>query len=157
MDLKEIRQIIRMLDNTQISEVEIKRGEESLRITRAVCTPAPQPVFQPQAFYQVSPPPSGSGMVVMENPAAVADKRDANTVVITSPMVGTFYRAREPEAPPLVQVGDMVDKQQPLAIIEAMKLMNEIESEYSGRIVAILKENASLVEYGEELFIISPT
>ncbi|MBF0612810.1 MAG: acetyl-CoA carboxylase biotin carboxyl carrier protein [Magnetococcales bacterium] len=157
MDLKDIRQLIRMLDDTLISEIEIKNGEDTLRITRAVGGSVVQPVYQPMPMMSGQPTSvSGSSMVVVEKPEASAVGRDPNTVVITSPMVGTFYRSRDPESPPLIQVGDMVEKRQPLAIIEAMKLMNEIESEYSGRIVAILKENASLVEYGEELFIISP-
>lgn len=158
MDLKEIRQLLKMLDGTDVAELEIKEGGNTVRISRALGSPqgAMQPMFQP--LYASAPPaqhapaasapaPEAPGPVGSDSPSGLA---------ITSPMVGTFYRSSSPESGPFVQEGDVVQKGQVLCIIEAMKLMNEIESELSGRVVRILKDNASPVEYGEELFIIEP-
>lgn len=163
MDLKELRQLIRMLEGTQISEVEIRKDDSTVRITRAICPPpavaspvAMGPYMQSFMMPQQQMPQS---MVATTPEAWEKSPRPEvvdTLVAITSPMIGTFYRAISPEAEPIIHVGDIVEKGQVLCLIEAMKLMNEIESDMSGRIVRILKENATPVEFGEELFLIEP-
>jgi acetyl-CoA carboxylase biotin carboxyl carrier protein len=175
MDLKEIRQLIAMLKGTDVTEIELRRGDQVLRLNRSL---APDPAalsialrsngfavsgtapFADPAMMQAGAGfPSqqvARGADMMPQPVAAAQPEFPNAVAITSPMVGTFYHATSPEAPPFIKVGDVVKKDQILCIIEAMKLMNEIEAERPGRIVKILKENASPVEFGEELFLLEP-
>ena len=150
MDLDEIQKLISFLDGTDVSEVEITKEGSTVRVTRYSATPPPAPVYAaaPVAPMQVAAVP---GAPVPEAPPLVP-----NGQVVTSPMVGTFYRTPSPDSSAFVQEGDVVKKGQVVCIIEAMKLMNEIESEFSGRIVKIFKDNASPVEFGEELFLIEP-
>ncbi|MBF0271260.1 MAG: acetyl-CoA carboxylase biotin carboxyl carrier protein [Magnetococcales bacterium] len=157
-DLREIRQFIRFLSDTDVAEVEIKEDGRTLRITRAQPAPpvaAPAPFVARPAQYAVPavalPPPASFV------PSSSAGETRETTVAITAPMVGTFYKAASPESAPFVKLGDMVKKGQVVCIIEAMKLMNEIESEVSGRVVSIIKENATPVEYGEEMFLVEPS
>ncbi|MEO5347070.1 MAG: acetyl-CoA carboxylase biotin carboxyl carrier protein [Magnetococcus sp. YQC-9] len=159
-DLREIRQFIRFLSDTDVAEVEIKEEEgRSLRITRATAQPAPvQPIAPaliarpaPLAVPAVALPPPTPFM-----PSSAQDDSRETAIAITAPMVGTFYKAASPESAPFVKLGDIVKKGQVVCIIEAMKLMNEIESEVSGRVVSIIKENATPVEYGEEMFLVEP-
>ncbi|WP_130471343.1 acetyl-CoA carboxylase biotin carboxyl carrier protein [Candidatus Magnetaquicoccus inordinatus] len=166
MDLKEIRQLIKMLAGTDVAEIEIREEAQTVRISRHLASQhdtAP-PAFSPMVTYAAPQP------VAMSAPVAVAVDTQAmppvgkstesmasdKTLTITSPMVGTYYQSNSPEAPPLVAHGDIIKKGQVVCIIEAMKLMNAIEAEHSGRVVSILKENASPVEYGEPLFILEP-
>ncbi|MBF0456221.1 MAG: acetyl-CoA carboxylase biotin carboxyl carrier protein [Magnetococcales bacterium] len=153
MDLKEIRQLIRFLSGTDVSEIEITEENQTVRINRAPAgsgnitysvTPdqLPQPVYTQQA-----PPPAAAPA---KSEPASQEKSSGPT--INSPMVGTFYLAPSPESSQFVSEGDRVQKGQVVCIVEAMKLMNEIESEISGRVVRILKDNATPVEYGEPLF-----
>ncbi|MBF0180612.1 MAG: acetyl-CoA carboxylase biotin carboxyl carrier protein [Magnetococcales bacterium] len=156
-NLREIRQFIRFLADTDIAEVEITEEGRTLRIKRAtgeavapVMTRPVQMVLPPAPAIPPLPPP--------QTMAPSGDKEGrGSTVAITAPMVGTFYKAASPETAPFVRLGDVVKKGQVVCIIEAMKLMNEIESEVSGRVVSIVKENATPVEYGEEMFLIEPT
>ncbi|MEO5355180.1 MAG: acetyl-CoA carboxylase biotin carboxyl carrier protein [Magnetococcus sp. XQGC-1] len=158
MDLREIRQLIKMLDGTDISELEVREEAQTVRIVRQpasglqAVSPVPQPMvsYTPPAAHFFAPPTIQAQRTQEEKAAAT------NTVTIQSPMVGTYYQANSPDAPPLVAQGDVIKKGQVVCIIEAMKLMNEIESEYAGRVVSILKENATPVEYGEPLFILEP-
>ncbi|MBF0614453.1 MAG: acetyl-CoA carboxylase biotin carboxyl carrier protein [Magnetococcales bacterium] len=157
-DLREIRQFIRFLSDTDVAEVEIKEEGRSLRITRT--QPAPPPVLTATAPL-ASRPAMAVPAVALPSPAqfvpaSSAEEMRETTIAITAPMVGTFYKAASPESAPFVKLGDMVKKGQVVCIIEAMKLMNEIESEVSGRVVSILKENATPVEYGEEMFLVEP-
>ncbi|MBF0427927.1 MAG: acetyl-CoA carboxylase biotin carboxyl carrier protein [Magnetococcales bacterium] len=168
-DLREIRQFIRFLSGTDIAEVEITEEGRTLRITRATATPpvvAAPPPLPPQPLTphvvqhrsgQVALPPMAWSTSVAPTPAPKSneDSRDG-TVPIIAPMVGTFYKAASAESAPFVKLGDVVKKGQVVCIIEAMKLMNEIESEVSGRVVSIIKENATPVEYGEEMFLVEP-
>lgn len=172
MKFKGLRKIVRTLEGTNVSELEIREENLSVRVVRAVCPPLPvsaspmmtaMPMtpFVPSFMTQpqmAAPPSSGGEARVLEVPRSeVAPPPPApNLVAITSPMIGTFYRAISPEVEPFVEVNDMVEKGQALCIIEAMKLMNEIDSDVSGRIVRILKQNATPVEFGEELFLIEP-
>lgn len=154
MDLRKLKKLIEMVEESGIAEIEITEGEEKVRITRANPTPisyaAPQPTqfYMPQAAAPAAAPAASSAPVV-EAPAAVEGE------TIKSPMVGTFYRSPSPGAKSFVEVGQQVNVGDPLCIIEAMKLLNEIEAERAGTIKAILIENGQPVEYGEPLFIIA--
>ena len=154
MDIRKIKKMIELLEESGIAEIEIKEGEESLRIARAlpgqqmatyVAAPAPGPVVQPAApvAAPVAPPPD-SGVV----------RAAAGEHVVTAPMVGTYYSAPTPGAKLFVELGDEVEVGQVLCIIEAMKMMNQIESEKAGRVRAIMVKNGEPVEFGQPLFII---
>ncbi|MFA9460109.1 acetyl-CoA carboxylase biotin carboxyl carrier protein [Thiohalorhabdus methylotrophus] len=151
MDIRKIRRLIELLEDSDVTEIEIAEGEESVRITRgapaAAQVPAPAPV-QPAPSHQAPQAPAAGS----EAPAA----EEETGIKVEAPMVGTFYRASSPESEPFVREGDRVNVGDTLCIIEAMKLFNEIESEYSGRVKKILAENAQPVEYGEPLFLIEP-
>jgi len=156
MDIKDLKTLIKMITETDITEFELETNGEKVRIQRgrpaeAVSYALPQPVAVPQPVaLPVSAP-------AQEKPAATAVSAEAEkSQTITSPIVGTMYRAPAPDAPPFVEVGQTVEKGQILCIVEAMKLMNEIEAEYRCRIVRICKENAQPVEYGEALFLVEP-
>ena len=150
MNIDEIKELIEILNNTDIAELSVE--SEGVRISikkgsawQAAFTPPPAAALPPQAREETPAP----------QPAAADDmaEDDERYIKVTAPMVGTFYRAPAPDAAPYVSVGDVVEVGQPLCIIEAMKLMNEIESEVRGRIVKILVENEEPVEYGEPLFL----
>ncbi|MFO1386521.1 MAG: acetyl-CoA carboxylase biotin carboxyl carrier protein [Chitinivorax sp.] len=155
MDLRKLKKLIEMVEESGIAEIEITEGEEKVRITRAnpqpVAYAAPQPtqIYMPQA----APMPAAAAPVA---PAPAAEAAPAiEGEAIKSPMVGTFYRSPSPGAKAFVEVGQQVNVGDPLCIIEAMKLLNEIEAERAGTIKAILIENGQPVEYGEPLFIIA--
>jgi acetyl-CoA carboxylase biotin carboxyl carrier protein len=143
--LGEIRRLIGLVRRTGIGELEISAGGRTVRISATArnASGAPAPVVA------AAPAPSTPA------PAAPAPAADQH-VAITSPMVGTFYRAPAPDADPYIEAGDIVDVGQTVCIVEAMKLMNEIESEVRGRIVKILVENAQPVEFGQRLFLVEP-
>jgi acetyl-CoA carboxylase biotin carboxyl carrier protein len=149
MDLRKLKTLIDLVETSGIAELEIQEGEERVRITRASAY-APQPVmFQapaqlPAAVAVASPPAA-------EVPSAPVE--EGHTV--KSPMVGTFYRAASPGAPAFVEVGDSIAQGDTLCIVEAMKLMNEIEADAAGTIKAILVENGQPVEFGQPLFLLS--
>lgn len=160
MDFKEIKLLIKMVTETDITEFELEGADEKIRIKRGS---APEVVHYQAAppmvsISQAAPttatfPPAGVGSAPPPALEATAPEKGQNVV---SPIVGTFYRAPAPDAPPYVEVGQVVEKGQVLCIVEAMKLMNEIEAEYRGKIVKICKENAQPVEFGDPLFIIEP-
>ena len=151
--LHELRRLIRLVQRTGIGELELNSGGRSVRISAnpgnggagAHFVAAPHAAPTPAA-----PPPAAA-------PAAAAPSAPAsNQKTVVSPMVGTFYRAPAPDADPFVEVGDVVEVGQTVCIIEAMKLMNEIEAETKGRVAQILVENAQPVEFGQKLFLIDP-
>jgi len=144
MTIKEIKEILDLFNSTDVAELEVQRGENRVRVRRA-------PV---EATHVVSSAPSAATPVVAPVAAAAAPAPavEDNTTVVRSPIVGTYYDAPSPDAPPFVKVGDVVEKGQVLCIIESMKLMNEIEAEAAGTVVAKLLENGRPVEYGEALF-----
>jgi len=149
MNVKEIREILELLKGTDVSELEVSRGENVLKVRRgAVLEPRPLPASRP-ASEPPQPPPAPAAIPKPESPPKAAAKE------IVSPIVGTFYRAPAPDAAPFVEVGMRVTKGQILCIVEAMKIMNQIESDASGTVVAILVENAQPVAYGQSLFHIS--
>lgn len=152
MDLRKLKKLIDLVEESGIAEIEVTEGEEKVRITRSLA--APQPVYAAAPAVAAAPAPA----VAAAAPAAAAGapaapERDLSKAQ-TSPMVGTFYRAPGPNAPVFVEVGQSVNAGDTLCIIEAMKLMNEIEAEKSGVVKEILVENGTPVEYGEPLFII---
>jgi acetyl-CoA carboxylase biotin carboxyl carrier protein len=149
MDLRKLKKLIDLVQESGIGEIEITEGEEKVRISRQGAGGAPimmaAPAMQPMAMQA-----SAAGA-----PAAVAAApAEPQGHVVKSPMVGTFYRAPSPGAPTFIEVGQAVTKGQTLCIIEAMKLLNEIESDASGTVKAILVENGQPVEYGQGLFVI---
>ena len=149
MDLRKLKKLIDLVEESGIAEIEVTEGEEKVRITRAT---AAQPVFAaPAAIAPVAAAPVADAPAPAVSAApAVRDLSNAQK----SPMVGTFYRAPGPNAPAFVEIGQQVKAGDTLCIIEAMKLMNEIEAEKSGVIKEILVDNGTPVEYGEPLFII---
>lgn len=149
MDLRKLKKLIDLVEESGIAEIEVTEGEEKVRITRST---APQAVYAapaPVAAPVAAPAPASAPAAA---PAAAPATNHANAQ--KSPMVGTFYRAPSPSAPAFVEVGQSVKEGDTLCIIEAMKLMNEIEAEKSGVVKAILVENGQPVEFGEPLFVI---
>ncbi len=149
MDLRKLKKLIDLVEESGIAEIEVTEGEEKVRITRSVAAPAVQTVYA-AAPAPVAAPAAAQTASAPAAPAAPANHANAQK----SPMVGTFYRAASPTSDPFVEVGQTVKEGQTLCIIEAMKLMNEIEAEKSGVVKAILVENGTPVEYGEPLFVI---
>jgi oxaloacetate decarboxylase alpha subunit len=154
MNLKDIKELIEMLKDTDISELEVERAGVKVRLRKGGEV-SYQPVM-PRMEYAHAPMAAPARTEAAAPAAATAEPAKTNQVKVTSPIVGTFYRAPAPDKPPYVQVGDTVKKGQVLCIVEAMKLMNEIESETSGKVVQILLENGKPVEYGQTLFVIEP-
>ena len=143
MDIRKIKKLIELLEESGVAEIEIREGEESVRISRAM---APQH-YAPQQHYAVSPaPPAPAVAEVPEVPAGQTVK---------SPMVGTFYASSSPDNAPFAQVGQTIKVGDTLCIIEAMKLMNPIEAEVAGTITAVLVQNGHPVEYEQPLFIVT--
>jgi acetyl-CoA carboxylase biotin carboxyl carrier protein len=148
MDLRKLKTLIELVETSGIAELEIQEGEERVRITRAL-GPAQQTVMlQPPPAPATATPGVPSGIA----PVAPAPLEGH---VVKSPMVGTFYRSASPGAEPFVEVGDTVETGDALCIVEAMKLMNEIEADAAGTIKAILVENGQPVEFGQPLFVIA--
>ncbi len=146
MDIRKVKKLIELLEESGIDELEIREGEESVRISRH----SKQPAFMQQPMY--APAPAPAAPVAAEAAAPAAAK--LNGTVVRSPMVGTFYRASGPTSANFVEVGQSVKKGDILCIVEAMKMMNHIEAETSGVIESILGENGQPVEYDQPLFTI---
>ncbi len=157
MNLKELKELIEMLKDTDISEVEIERSGVKVRLRKGgdvTFHPAmPRMEYPPASIVAPAVPEAMAPAASVEKPAEAAK---SSQIKVTSPIVGTFYRSSSPDKPAYVEAGDTVKKGQVLCIIEAMKLMNEIESETSGKIIQILVENGHPVEYGQPLFVIEP-
>ena len=153
MDLRKLKKLIDLVQESGIGEIEITEGEEKVRISRQA---AAAPMMLAQAMSPLALPQQGMAGSA-SGPSAVpttAEPEEAKGHTLKSPMVGTFYRASSPGAAVFVEVGQSVTKGQTLCIIEAMKLLNEIESDVAGTIKAILVENGQPVEYGQPLFLI---
>jgi acetyl-CoA carboxylase biotin carboxyl carrier protein len=152
MDIRKVKKLIELLDESGVAEIEIKEGEESVRISRY--SQLAQPIMAPASY--APPPPVAAAPA--STPADVSPAETAAESIeghaIKSPMVGTFYRAPSPGATPFVEVGQSVNAGDTLCIIEAMKLLNQIEADRAGKIKAILVENGQPVEYDQPLFII---
>jgi acetyl-CoA carboxylase biotin carboxyl carrier protein len=150
MDLRKLKTLIELVETSGIAELEIQEGEERVRITRATAAAA-QSVTVQTAQHAAAPPPATlpAAAAAAETPPAEPEGHH-----VKSPMVGTFYRSATPGSKPFVEIGDTVEEGATLCIIEAMKLMNEIESDKSGVVKAILTENGQPVEFGQPLFLI---
>ena len=147
--LAEIRRLIRLVQRTGIGELELSSNGRTVRISAAAAPSA-------SVAASAAAPPAGGAPAAAPAAAVAAAPATDHHVAITSPMVGTFYRAPAPDADPYVEVGNMIDVGQTVCIVEAMKLMNEIESEVRGKVVKILVENAQSVEFGQRLFLVEP-
>ncbi|MEO0895960.1 MAG: acetyl-CoA carboxylase biotin carboxyl carrier protein [Bacteroidota bacterium] len=168
MEFKEIQEILKLVNKTNLTEVEIEKDDFKIKIKRkapesnviytqqAPAMPAAIAPVQPQVpVAPASPEPAVEKKAAPAAEAPVtATASSANMKEFKAPMIGTFYRATNPESAPFVKVGDVVEKGQVLCIIEAMKLFNEIEAEFSGKIVKILTEDSQPVEYDQPLFLI---
>jgi len=159
MDLRKLKTLIDLVSESNISELEITEAEGKVRIVKASGAPgyhAPPPQPMPQeaataaaaAAAAIAATATAAAVLAAEAPASPEGK------VIKSPMVGTFYRAASPGAKPFVEVGDAVKEGEPVCIIEAMKIMNEIEADCSGKILRMLCENGQAVEFGQPLYIV---
>jgi acetyl-CoA carboxylase biotin carboxyl carrier protein len=159
MTTEEIKELIRVVQDTGIAELEVQRGEDRVRIRNA-CVPGQDIVLPAAPPLQTGTAPSASHVAASESrplasvsPSQQESERDT---VVKSPIVGTYYDAPSPGADPFVKVGDQVHPKQVICIIESMKLMNEIEAEVAGIVIAKLVENGRPVEYGESLLTIRP-
>ena len=151
MDLRKLKKLIDLVEESGISELELTEGEEKVRISRAM-----MPSQQPIAHYMASPQLVATATHATPVPvAAVPLVAEVEGHVVKSPMVGTFYRSSSPDSKAFIDVGSKVAVGETLCIIEAMKLLNEIECDFAGEIKKILVENGQPVEYGEPLFIIN--
>src|SRR5713101_4914569 len=164
MNQKELKELIEFLIEKDIAEFEMERGDVKVRIKRAA-EPAASAAAPEARYFAVhsAPPPApeiGTAPAVTSAPATPAPPKEVapeeGLHVVRSPIVGTFYEAPSPGAPPFVKPGDMVEIGQVLCIVEAMKLMNEIESDVAGEIVKKLVTKGQPIEYGQELFVIRP-
>ena len=163
MDFKQIQELIKMINKSNIGEVSIEekgfkltiKQKEEPAIQQVIAAPVQGPQitsFSPVPATAPQPQPTTQA----EKPAKAAEAPAGNTVTIKSPMIGTFYRSASPDKPPFANVGDEVTPGKVVCIIEAMKLFNEIESEVAGKIVKVLVEDASPVEYDQPLFLVEP-
>lgn len=151
MDLKELKALLRLMEGNDVEELEVEEGGRRIRIRRRSAPPLVPPAAMVAASHVSAP---GVVTASLSAPAAVPDT--TGLVGVESPMVGTFFRAPAPGAEPYVKEGDLVQKGTVLCVIEAMKLMNEVESEVKGRIARIPAQNGQPVEFGQTLFLIEP-
>ncbi|MBI5637545.1 MAG: acetyl-CoA carboxylase biotin carboxyl carrier protein [Nitrospinae bacterium] len=160
MDIEELKKLVKLVEKSDIKELEIEEEGRKIRIVKGGQEAAPMmPMQYMQPVQQAAPPAAAARTAAPAAPgteAAAEAEDDGKYHNVKSPMVGTFYRASAEDAEPFAKEGDIVSKGQTLCIIEAMKLMNEIESDIGGRVVKILAENGSPVEFGETLFKIEP-
>jgi acetyl-CoA carboxylase biotin carboxyl carrier protein len=154
MTIEEIKELLKIFNESGVGELELQRGKDLLRIRKAV-EPAGAPVVQTAPPSQSPNPPAAAAAAPVPQPVRIPEP-ETNQVLVKSPIVGTFYESSSPGAAPFVKVGDPVEPGQILCIIESMKLMNEIEAEVAGVIAAKLVESGRPVEYGEALFAILP-
>ena len=152
MDIRKIKKLIELLEESNLTEIEIVEGEESVRLTRGAATaaPMPAPVSAPQVIAAPPAAPAETGPVVSPDDSESVPEGQ----LVRAPMVGTYYSASGPESEPFVSMGQKVAVGDTLCIIEAMKMFNQIESDFSGTVVAILVENGQPVEFDEPLFVI---
>jgi len=152
MDIRKVKKLIELLEESNLTEIEIVEGEESVRLSRGGMYAAPQP---PQVFTPPAPPGHTSPAQQTARAEPTAEKEEVpEGEVLRAPMVGTFYSSPSPEAEPFVALGQTVSEGETLCIIEAMKMFNQIEAEVSGTVVAILAENGQPVEFDQPLFVI---
>ena len=150
MDIRKVKKLIELLEESGVAEIEIKEGEESVRISRHPRMAMQAPMAAASPIVQSAPPPAAATPAT----AAGEHKPRDDEYTVTSPMVGTYYSAASPGAKAFVEIGSEIKVGQILCIIEAMKMMNQIESDKAGRVSAILAKNGEPVEFGQPLFII---
>ena len=153
MDIRKVKKLIELLEESGIAEIEIHEGEESVRISRGGSAPLPQ------TMVNVPPVDASSSLKTQlsNNENSSSDDYSDEGEVITAPMVGIFYSSPSPDQPPFVNKGQNIKTGDVLCIIEAMKIMNQIEADIDGKLVRILVENGDPVEYGQPLFVINPS
>ena len=160
MDLRKLKKLIDLVEDSGIAELEVTEGEEKVKIVKGGTAGKEVVVLSPSAV-PASAPAVQAAAVAPATPPTTPAPAEAPTAleghIVKSPMVGTFYRAGAPGAKPFVEVGDTVKVGQTICVIEAMKLMNEIEADVSGQVARVLVENGQPVEYGEPLFALRPT
>ncbi len=161
MKIKDIEKLIKLLDESSVNEIEIKSFGKYIRVSKVIRSNISQgetviPISPSQVQKKIEEKPEIEKVQEKKEEVKVSKDKREGLVAIKAPLVGTFYRAPAPDAPPYVEVGDRVKKGQVLCIIEAMKIMNEIESDVDGTVVEILVKNEEPVEYGQELFLIKP-
>lgn len=155
MDIRKVKKLIELLEESGLSELEITEGEESIRISRSVTSTAVQYTLPPQPMpLAAQPPAAGAAAARPAGTVAVSEEPAGHRVL--SPMVGTYFEAPSPGAATFVKIGDQVQAGDTLCIIEAMKMMNQIEADVAGKVVAALAKNGEPVEFGQPLFIIAP-
>ena len=164
MDYKEIVNLMKEMNKTNLTKLEIEENgvkicleKEAAVVSAAqpmIANPVAMPGYAPAAVIQSQAVAQTAVVTPVSNEGSGKEQEEAGTKKITSPMVGTFYTAASPDKPPFVKIGDKVKKGQTICIIEAMKLMNEIESEHDGEIVKILINNEEMVEFGQPMFLI---
>jgi len=148
MDIRKVKKLIEMLESSELEEIEIHEGEESVRLVKNKTETVVTHQVQPNQLDKV---------VESSKPLQKLDPLIENSEgeVITSPMVGTFYAAASPGAKPFISVGDEIQEGDVVCIVEAMKMMNEIKSDYSGKVISVLAENSEPVEFGQALFVVA--
>jgi acetyl-CoA carboxylase biotin carboxyl carrier protein len=156
MDIRKVKKLIELLDETGVAEIEIKEGEESVRISRHPTGAAAGMHMMPAHAMHYAPPPPPMAAPAPPAPAAAAPAAATQNPdqVVTAPMVGTFYASPAPGAKAFVEIGSEVKPGDVLCIIEAMKMMNQIESDKAGKVVSVLVKNGDPVEFGQPLFVI---
>ncbi len=152
MNLKEIKEMITLMNENDLCELEVEKDGTKIKIKKNPCELPESFRVQPPSYRVEAPLPPQS----IENFVPATSGTTKTTKEITSPMVGTFYRAPSPESPPFIEAGQMVEIGQVVCIIEAMKLMNEIKSDIRGKIAEVAVENAQPVEFGQTLFVVEP-
>ena len=159
MDIKDIQNLIRFVSKAEVAEVSIKQDDIEIKIKTLASVPAQvasQQFYVPQAPVAQTAAPQAPAAALANNSTSQTEEENSNLITVKSPMIGTFYRSAGPGKEPFVGVGDSIAPGKVLCIVEAMKLFNEIESEVSGKIVKILVDDASPVEYDQPLFLVDP-
>jgi acetyl-CoA carboxylase biotin carboxyl carrier protein len=149
-DVRKIRRLVELMKEHDLTEIDLQEGEVRIQLRRGPGAGQPLLLASPAPVAAVAPPMPALNSPTAATPAAAT--KAADTLVIKSPMVGTFYSAPDPESPPFVKVGDPIGPETIVCIVEAMKVFNQIPAEVSGRIVAVLAENGAPVEFGQPLF-----
>tara|TARA_B100000579_G_scaffold220534_1_gene180360 strand:- start:27 stop:497 length:471 start_codon:yes stop_codon:yes gene_type:complete len=155
MDIRKVKKLIEMLEESQLNEIEIKEGEESVKLVKAISVPIQEQIFTSNVVAPAPQPSAAKDNLSLEEDSGQStDVEKISGQTIDSPMVGTFYAAPNPGAKDFVSVGDKISEGDVLCIIEAMKMMNEVKADSSGTIKQVLIENAEPVEFGQPLFVI---
>jgi len=152
-DVQKIRRLVELMNEHDLNELDLRQGDMRIQLRRGEKPVIFEASSRPAAPVPAAPPPlAGSPAEAPAVPSEAPPQEEGQVAVITSPMVGTFYAASDPDSPPYVKVGDTVSEQTTVCIVEAMKVFNEIQAEVSGKIVAVLVENGEPVEFGQPMF-----